>query len=158
MKGYLFTAAINTKLFIALGSGGLCTRSCRRCRVGVLSLEEVALSAFSISWSNWSSFIKSNTMESKRACSHWMGQAREKHITTAWWEKSFWTDENKNMSTLLTPFWSHISYFSFCHPALQYTKLALKFCKFTPLQAAAKTGRLFCISLCERNQNSAAPS
>lgn len=48
-----------------------CTRSCRRWRVGVLSIEEVALRAFSISWSSWSSFIRSKTIESRRACSHW---------------------------------------------------------------------------------------
>lgn len=46
-------------------SGNL-TRTCRRRLVGVLDGEELVLRAFSMSWSSWSSFIISSTMESSR--------------------------------------------------------------------------------------------
>lgn len=45
------------------------TGTCRRRLVGVLDVEELALRAFSMSWSSWSSFIMSSTMESSRALS-----------------------------------------------------------------------------------------
>lgn len=46
------------------------TRGGRRWRVGLLSMDEVVLRAFWISWSSWSSLIISSTMESRwaRSC------------------------------------------------------------------------------------------
>lgn len=48
---------------------GKLTGTCRRRLVGVLDVEELVLRAFSMSWSSWSSFIISSTMESSRALS-----------------------------------------------------------------------------------------
>lgn len=48
------------------------TWRCGRRRVGLPSMDELALRASWISWSNWSSFIKSNSIESRRACSCWI--------------------------------------------------------------------------------------
>lgn len=50
------------------GSGKL-TGTCRRRLVGVLDGEELELRAFSMSWSSWSSFMISSTIESSRALS-----------------------------------------------------------------------------------------
>ena len=49
--------------------GGRLTGTRRRRLVGVLDGEEPVLRAFSMSWSSWSSFIISSTMESSRALS-----------------------------------------------------------------------------------------
>ena len=49
--------------------GGKLTGTCRRRLVGVLDGEELELRAFSMSWSSWSSFMISSTIESSRALS-----------------------------------------------------------------------------------------
>lgn len=48
---------------------GKLTGTCRRRLVGVLDGEELVLRAFSMSWSSWSSFMISNTIESSLALS-----------------------------------------------------------------------------------------
>lgn len=55
--------------FTRRAGGGKLTGTCRRRLVGVLDGEELALRAFSMSWSSWSSFMISSTMESSRALS-----------------------------------------------------------------------------------------